>query len=329
MILKYYNLDNKLLEKGNIFLLYGDNEGLKKEVIKKISKDTQILTYDEKQILNDQNEFFESTLTKSLFEPQKIIVIKRATDKLLKVIEEIFRKNLEDITIIINTNSLEKKSKLRTFFEKEKKLFCIAFYPDNEQTISKLAYDFLRKRNISISPSNINSIALKCNGDRENLFNELKKIESYSKSGKKLTSENIFKLTNMVENYSISELVDSCLAKNEKKIQRILNENNFSNEDCVIITRTFLIKAKKILILSKNYEESKNIDVTISSAKPPIFWKDKEITKQQVFKWSPDKIKELIYKISELELLVKKNINNSLNLITDFIIYQSSQKTNN
>ena len=329
MILKYYNLDNKLLEKGNIFLLYGDNEGLKKEVIKKISKDTQILTYDEKQILNDQNEFFESTLTKSLFEPQKIIVIKRATDKLLKVIEEIFRKNLEDITIIINTNSLEKKSKLRTFFEKEKKLFCIAFYPDNEQTISKLAYDFLRKRNISISPSNINSIALKCNGDRENLFNELKKIESYSKSGKKLTSENIFKLTNMVENYSISELVDSCLVKNEKKIQRILNENNFSNEDCVIITRTFLIKAKKILILSKNYEESKNIDVTISSAKPPIFWKDKEIIKQQVFKWSPDKIKELIYKISELELLVKKNINNSLNLITDFIIYQSSQKTNN
>ena len=329
MILKYYNLDNKLLEKGNIFLLYGDNEGLKKEVIKKISKDTQILTYDEKQILNDQNEFFESTLTKSLFEPQKIIVIKRATDKLLNVIEEIFRKNLEDITIIINTNSLEKKSKLRTFFEKEKKLFCIAFYPDNEQTISKLAYDFLRKRNISISPSDINSIALKCNGDRENLFNELKKIESYSKSGKKLTSENIFKLTNMIENYSISELVDSCLAKNEKKIQRILNENNFSNEDCVIITRTFLIKAKKILILSKNYEESKNIDVTISSAKPPIFWKDKEITKQQVFKWSPDKIKELIYKISELELLVKKNINNSLNLITDFIIYQSSQKTNN
>ena len=166
MILKYYNLDYKLLEKGNIFLLYGDNEGLKKEVIKKISKDTQILTYDEKQILNDQNEFFESTLTKSLFEPQKIIVIKRATDKLLNVIEEIFRKNLEDITIIINTNSLEKKSKLRTFFEKEKKLFCIAFYPDNEQTISKLAYDFLRKRNISISPSDKNSIALKCNGDR-------------------------------------------------------------------------------------------------------------------------------------------------------------------
>ncbi len=328
MILKHYNLDNKLLEKGNIFLLYGDNEGLKKEAIKKISKDAQILTYDEKQILNDQNEFFESTLTKSLFEPKKIIEIKRATDKLLKVIEEIFRKNLEDTTIIINANSLEKKSKLRTFFEKEKKLFCIAFYPDNEQTLSKLAYDFLRKRNILISPSDINSIALKCNGDRENLFNELKKIESYSKSGKKLTSENIFKLTNMIENYSISELVDSCLAKNEKKIQRILNENNFSNEDCVIITRTFLIKAKKILILSKNYEESKNIDVTISSAKPPIFWKDKEITKQQVFKWSPDKIKELIYKISELELLVKKNINNSVNLITDFIIYQSSQTNN-
>jgi len=96
-----------------------------------------------------------------------------------------------------------------------------------------------------------------------------------------------------------------------------------------MIVRTFLIKSKKLLALSKTFESNKNIDLTISSAKPPIFWKEKEITKQQILKWSPKNIKQLIYSLSETELQIKKNINNSINLITDFILFQSSSATNN
>ena len=104
----------------------------------------------------------------------------------------------------------------------------------------------------------------------------------------------------------------------------IFNENNFSNEDSVLIIRTLLIKSKKILELSYKYQTNNNIDETISSAKPPIFWKDKEITKQQIYKWSPDKIKNLIIKINELELNVKKNIGSSLNLTANFVLEQST-----
>jgi DNA polymerase-3 subunit delta len=237
-------------------------------------------------------------------------------------------KNLEDTTIILNSESLEKKSKLRSFFEKNKTLVCVPFYPDNDQTLSKLAYNFLKEKKISISSSNINLIINKCSGDRETLINELKKVELFSKNGKQINSDNISKLINLSENHSISELVDNCLAQNKKKIISILNENNFSNEDCIMIVRSFLIKAKKLLILSKTFEANKNIDLTMSSAKPPIFWKDKEATKQQIYKWKPKNIKKLIYKLSETELQIKKNINNSINLITDFILNQSSAETN-
>ena len=119
------------------------------------------------------------------------------------------------------------------------------------------------------------------------------------------------------------------LLKTKKKIISILNENNFSNEDCIIIIRFFIIKAKKLLTLSKAFESNKNIDLTISSAKPPIFWKEKEITKLQIYKWKSKNIKQLIYALSEVELQIKKNINNSINLITDFILSQSSTETNN
>ena len=330
MIIKSYETNKINFEKNKFVLFYGKNEGFKNEVTNNLIKNKDnIVKYEEKEILENVNDFIESILSKSLFESEKIIIIKRVTDKILKIIDEIDSKNFEDIKIIFNADNLEKKSKLRSLFEKDKKYICVPFYPDTDQTLSKLTYNFFQKKNILISPSNINLIVNKCNGDREILLNELNKIEYYSKNGKKITTESIAKLTNLIENHGTSELIDSCLAKNKKKIVDILNENNFNNEDCILITRTFLNKAKKILILSNEFQNNKNIDLTISSAKPPIFWKDKEIVKQQIYEWTPENIKKLIYKLSEIELLIKKNINNSINLITDFILNQASSSTNN
>jgi len=330
MIIKSFEINKINFDQNKLVLFYGKNEGFKNEATNNLIKDKdEIIKYEEKEVLENINDFIESILSKSLFESEKIIIIKRVTDKILKIIDEIDSKNIEDIKIILNADNLEKKSKLRSLFEKNKKYICVPFYPDTEQTLSKLTFNFLKKKNISISQSNINLIVNKCNGDRETLLNELNKIEYFSKNGKKITAENIAKLTNLIENHGISELIDNCLAKNKKKIVNILNENNFNNEDCILITRTFLNKAKKILKLSSEFQNNKNIDLTISSAKPPIFWKDKEITKQQIYKWTPENIKQLIYKLSEIELLIKKNINNSINLITDFILNQASSNTNN
>ncbi len=330
MIIRSSETNKINLDLNKIILFYGKNEGHKNENISNLLKNKkEISTYDEKEILENSKLFLENLFTKSLFENEKIIIIRRATDKLIKIIEELSFKNIEDIIIIINSENLEKRSKLRNFFEKHKKFIITAFYPDKEQTLSKLAYVFLKDKKISISSSNINKIINKCNGDRGTLFNELQKIELFNKNGKKITDESINKLTNLTENHDISELIDNCLIKNKKKIINILNENNFSNEDCMVITRTFLNKSKKILKLSEEYQNNKNIELTLASAKPPIFWKDKEVTKTQIFNWTPDNIKILIYKLNDLELNVKKNVNNSFNLITDFILEQSSQHSNN
>jgi DNA polymerase-3 subunit delta len=327
MILKSFEIKKIDQSINHLILFYGKNEGLKNEAVEILIKDkNNLFNYEEKEILDNENNFVENILSKSLFDPQKFFIIKRATDKILKIIEILHLKNLEDTTIILN---LEKKSKLRSFFEKNKDLVCVPFYPDNDQTLSKLAYNFLRDRNISISSSNINLIVNKCSGDREALINELQKIEYFCKNGKKIKKDDISKLINLNENHSISELIDNCLAQNKKKIVSILNENNFSSEECVIIVRSFITKAKKLLALSTAFETNRNIDLTISSAKPPIFWKEKEITKQQIYKWKPKNIKQLIYALSETELQIKKNINNSINLITDFILLQSSSAANN
>ena len=325
MIIKSFEIAKINKNQSNIILIYGENEGLKNNISENFIKNKDnLFKYDEKEILDNKNEFIESIYSKSLFEDNKNVIIKRATYKILKTLHDILEKKIDDINLIINSNNLEKKSKLRSFFEKDKKLICIPVYSDNLQTMTKLAYDFFKDRNISISQSNINLVVTKCNGDRGILSNELNKIENYCINGKKLNEEIIQKLINLSQDHSMSELVDNCLAKNKKKIINIFNENNFDNNDCIVIIRTLLNKSKRLLALAKEYRKNKNIDLTIASAKPPIFWKDKEITKQQLSEWKPENIQKLIYRIIEIELSIKKNLNNSLNITTDFIIHQSS-----
>ncbi len=330
MIFKFFEINKINFNVNKIILFYGKNRGLKNETISNlINSKSNVLNYDEKEILENPQIIFEKILSKSLFEDEKIIIIKRASDKIMKIINEINLDVLDDITIFIDSENLEKRSKLRLEFEKNKKLACIAFYPENHQSLLKLASNFLQKRKIMLSTADINLIISRCDGDREYLLKELEKIWFLSLSQKRISSEDVAKLTNLSENHSISLLVDYCLAKNKKSTINILNENNFTNDDCVIITRIFLSKSKKILGLILNYSDNKNIELTISSARPPIFWKDKEITKEQILKWSPQKIKMLIYKLNELELLIKKNVNNSINLVKDFILEQVSIVTSN
>ena len=330
MITKSHELNKINFNQSPFILLYGKNEGFKDQAIKQILKNkTRISNYEEKEVLEHSNNFLESIFSKSLFESEKILVIKRTTDKILDIITEIIQKDVKDIIFILNADILDKKSKLRSFFEKDKGCVCVPFYPDNEQTLSRLAYSFLREKNISLSSSDINLVVSKSNGDRKVLLSELDKLEHFSKNGKKITTEHIMKLINLTENYSISELVDNCLANNIRKTKNILIENNFGNEDCVLIIRTFLNKLKRILKLCAEFQENKNINLTIATAKPAIFWKDKDITKQQILRWSPNEIKETIFKLNNIELMVKKNFGNSINLITDFILSQVSNKTSN
>ena len=331
MIVKPFELD-KIKNDLKIFLFYGKNEGLKKlylsQLLKK-NKNANAIKYEEKEILENEDIFFENILSNSLFENEKNIVINRSTDKISEIIIDLMERNISNVTVIINAGVLEKKSKLRKLFEKEKSLVCIATYPDTNEILSNLTLAFFKKIKIPISQQNINLIVDKCGGDRLNLENELEKIKIYLKEKKSISSEEISKLINLSENHTFYELIDNCLAKNTNKTINILNENNFSNEDCIIILRTFLLKAKKILNLSLEYEKNKDINQTINSAKPPIFWKEKDIVKSQLKKWKPEKIKELIYLINDIELQIKKNYNNSILLVTDFILNQGYPETNN
>ena len=331
MIIKYYELKKNLNKKIKFYLLYGNNRGLINEAIENVFKPNfskNVINYDENEILNNDQIFYETVKNKSFFENDKLIIINRASDKILKIIENIIDDNIDDLTIILTSGILEKKSKIRSFFEKKKNIVIVPFYEDNHQTMLTLAQNYFRNKNINISQQNINLIIERSKGDRINLKNELEKIDSFILDKKKIETDQILKLTNLAENYNIAELVDNCLARNEKKTLTILNENYNSSEENILIIKTFLYKLKRLKKLQINLRTVKNIETVLASFKPSIFWKEKDTIKNHLKIWSLEQIQNLIIYVNDLEILIKKNPQISNHIINDFIL-EKVQNANN
>jgi DNA polymerase III subunit delta len=325
MIVKNFELKN-FINKKDIFLIYGENEGLKEDLILEFSKNyikESIFKYSEKEILLNLEDFYNNIFSQSFFEKKKLIIINNSTDKIKNEIELILTKNIEDITLIFLSNILDKKSKLRSLFEKDKSLICAAVYKDDHRILLNIAHSFFKAKKIGVSIESINLIIERSSEDRKNLRNELKKIENFIGNKKKIDFDDLVKLTNLSENHSINKIVDISLAKNTKQTLKALNENIFSPEDMIIVIRSYLMKSKRLLRLATELEKNKDIDQVISSSKPPIFWKDKDIVKKQLKIWTSENTTNLIQNINEIELQLKKNTGSSLNILQNFIIEQS------
>ena len=323
MIFKQFQLNKSNLNQYNYFLLYGKNEGLQNEIIEKYftsNSDGEICKYEESEFLKNYEIIISELLNMSLFSKKKILIVSRASDKLTNTIDNILSKNLNDIKIIFKSSVLEKKSKLRNLFEKSKFLVTIPFYEDDISSLLAIINHFLSDNKITMSREGINLLIERASGDRKNLKKELEKIYSYSLSNKNLKFDVIRKLTNLAENQNVNELAEQYLSKNTKKVAKILNENVYSDEDCLLILRTILGKSKRLLLIIKKNREVKDIDKVIMATRPPIFWKEKENVKKQATYWDFDNLKDKIYQINKIETLIKTNSKNSLNIVSDFIV---------
>ena len=323
MIIKSYEVNKVNIKDYDIFLFYGKNEGLQNEIIEKNfvkGNKGSINKYEESEFINNYETISSEILTKSLFDEEKLLIVSRVGEKIFKYIEELLNRNINNIKIILKAGLLEKRSKLRNLFEKNKKLLIIPFYEDDERTLTAQVYEYLKKNSIKLSRETINLLVERSSGNRENLKIELSKIFYYSQSNKEISFETVKKLSNLAENYGVNELADNYLSKNKKNVIKILNENNYSDDDCILILRTILNKSKRLLNILENYRKNKNLDDVISKTRPPIFWKDKAIVKKQANTWELRDLKSKMYQINEVETLVKSNSKNTLNLVSDFIV---------
>jgi DNA polymerase-3 subunit delta len=323
MIIKNFELKKKLNQNINYFLLYGSNSGFINNVVERDLKplfSKNIYQYDEQDVLSNILSFNENLLNTSFFENDKLIIINRVSDKILNLLEEITEKKIKNVKIVLKAGILEKKSKIRKFFEKSNEAIIVPFYEDTLQTITLLIYEFFKEKKIKTTSQIINLIAQKSKNNREILYNELEKINDYALNNQFLDIEKIKKLINIPADYEISEIINNYLSKNIKKTINILNENNFIGDKNIEFIRSFLFSVKRLKKLKINLQKIKNTDQVLTDFKPPIFWKEKEIIKKQLNSWSLAEIKSMIKRINNLEISIKKNSQISNQIINNFIL---------
>ena len=325
MILKSYIVEQNLdiLKNYHATLIYGQNNGIKddvKQALKKRNKDSEIIIFFENDILKNKKILEHNITNESLFNETKIIFIQEASDKIYDVLFECIEIINKNIRIYIFSENLDKKSKLRKLFEKNKGLAIFACYEDNEKTlITYIAKDL--KGFKGLSGEIINLIILNSNLNRKIIKNELVKIKNFFLE-KKITKREILELLNIQSESEFDEIRDSALNGEKIKINKLLSEVNLVNEDTFFYLNSLNYRVMKLQeIIQVSEENEDKYQQALESLKPPIFWKDKPIIVQQLKKWNIKKLTQLVAKISETEILMKKNsyLRNDI-VIKDFII---------
>ena len=323
MIVKSYEILKKKIDKFKFFLLYGENEGLKKDLINIITnqnkKNSKIQKIEETEILNNPENIYNLIFSGSLFDPIKIFNISKVTDKSILFIEDVISKKTNDIIIFFNSHILEKRSKIRKLFEKEKELVCIPCYKDSQIDLNKIINNELKDLKIKLSQEALNLIINRANGDRQNLKNEINKIKNYALNKKIISIEEVKILTNLAENFENEEIVNFSLCGEKLKLKKIMEENNFSSEDFFILQKILSKKIHRLIKIKNLQKKEKNTEIVLNQIKPPIFWKEKDIVIRQVNIWELQNLNDVINQLNQIELNAKKNYEMGVNITLDFL----------
>jgi len=323
MIVKNFELKKYLNDDFNLYLMYGDNTGLIEDTIQKTFKPLyleNIYDYEELEIISNSEKFYSEIFNSSFFNKKKLIIINRVTEKIKVILENLINKKINDVKIILKSSLLDKKSKLRNTFEKNKNLLIIPFYRDTNQSLFNITEKFFKNKKISISSESIFFLLDKIGDNRLILLNELDKIYNYTKNSSTIKLHEIVKLINFNDENKNNEFVDFLLSKNKKKILNIFNEINFTIEDIIQVIRIISYKLKRLKKIAIELNLKKNYDQIISSFRPPIFWKDKENIKNHLKILSLKEINTYIKQLQNIELLIKKNSQLSKEIFGNFIL---------
>ena len=299
-------------------LIYGENIGLIEDIKKKIkflNSKSELNISSQEDVVNNVELFYSKIFNISLFQCQKVFFINQCNDKILEILQNIENK-ISDQKFFLFADILDKKSKLRSFFDKSKVYGSIPCYEDNLISLTKIIQTKLKGYS-GLTREIINLIIDNSTYDRSKLNNELIKIISYFEK-KSLNINEVKKILNLKENEKLNELKDSAINGDKLKTNNLLN-NNFQDEKNFLYINLInqrLYKLKDIIYLSKKH----NLQEAISLVKPPLFWKDKPIISEQLKKWNEKKIKIALKETYNLEINLKSKTALSKKIIVKKLI---------
>ena len=303
-----------LIEKTKSILFYGENFGLKKffkDFIENNNKESKVLSFFQEDVMTNNNLLFSELENLSLFEKNKIIFILNANDKILKIIEKYLEGSL-NYQLFIFSDILDKKSKLRSYYEKSKVYGVVPCYADTVITIQKIIQNELKNYQ-GLSSFNLNIIMESCGTDRVKVYNEIDKIKSLFED-KKITTDNLSKLVNSPRVDDFNNLRDVAIKGNNNETNKFLNSTILDQDRAVYYLSLLNQRFYKLIDILKNKKE-RNLEEAVNSLKPPVFWKDKQNLVDQAKMWNIKKISVILKQLYDFEIILKSNSDVNKNIL--------------
>lgn len=309
MILKSYIIEQNInsLAQYKMILFYGENQGIKKEFkdnLKTIHKNKEVLNLFQEEIIKAKDFLINEISSQSLFGEKKLIFINEANDKILNILEEL-NEYIQEDRIFLFGDVLDKKSKLRSYFEKSKEHASVACYQDNEIGLKKIISNKLAGYS-GIDNQTINLIIQSSGLDRGKIYNEIEKIKNCFKE-KKIEIEKLKNLLNLKTNDDFSQLKDEAIKGNKFNTNKLLSETIFQTENSVYYLNSINQRINKLNDIENLKHKEKSLDTIINQLKPPVFWKDKPILIEQSKKWNKKRLQEILKKTYNAEIELKSN----------------------
>ena len=329
MIVKSFSANFKELLKKNFTLLYGENISLIFEIEQKIIKEAKnnnglvVKKYQEEYFLQNKDVFEQFINSESLFGDQELVIISESTDKILEIFDNTIA-STNNKKIIFLSSLLTKRSKLRNLAETETDFNCIACYDDTPVQLQSILLQKLKDNKISVSREFLNSIFEVNSLNRQDINDAITKIQLIQSTSniKEENLKNIFYSSSHNDNF---EIINFCLLGDKKNINKVLSNIYIQGINFNEILAALKYKVNKLIEISVSNTSDSNVNQLVENYKPPIFWKEKNMVKEQLRRWTNGELNKLMEIIYETEINCKKNYEISNTILQQFIVSTSNK----
>ena len=329
MIVKSFGVNFKELLKKNFTLLYGENSSFIFEIEQKIIKEAKnnnglvVKKYQEEYFLQNKDVFEQFINSESLFGDQELVIISESTDKILEIFDNTIA-STNNKKIIFLSSLLTKRSKLRNLAETETDFNCIACYDDTPVQLQSILLQKLKDNKISVSREFLNSIFEVNSLNRQDINDAITKIQLIQSTSniKEENLKNIFYSSSHNDNF---EIINFCLLGDKKNINKVLSNIYIQGINFNEILAALKYKVNKLIEISVSNTSDLNVNQLVENYKPPIFWKEKNMVKEQLRRWTNGELNKLMEIIYETEINCKKNYEISNTILQQFIVSTSNK----
>lgn len=297
MIFKALQVENfikKADEKIKAILVFGPNDGLVLDSVKRIARSIcsdlndafRVADLSGESVLEDVGKLYAEYNGQSLMGGRRVVIVREISNQLTKEIRKMLDDSKSDNLLLMYASNFNKKSSLVQLAESSDDMACYACYEDKNADV----YNMLKVSGLTFNPDAIEFLCSRLSNDRMINMSEIEKLKTYMGEAKNVTTDIIAKVISDQSNSSAENICYAAMGGDKNSAVKLYAKYAAEGNDSVSLMKAMERHVIKLLDCAAKVEKGNSIEKVVSSLTPKLMYYREEAFKSQLRKWSRDKI---------------------------------------